>query len=229
MHLAIAKWYEMKQEVVVNSLSILAHHWEKALNYQKALQYYTELIQQSLKNWNVEESLSFLNNVIQLSKEEGISCSIETRMKWYLQISYCCIALGKREQSRKWIEELFELVGEPSIPDKLDPNQITELKAQLFFYLAILRFRHKKTTSDEKKLLLINAYERLISVSQDIMIQFYILVQIMKNIVFQNISEPEIFGLFVRIIRNLHILDNFLSLSSRYMIENIEKFLSNVF
>jgi class 3 adenylate cyclase/tetratricopeptide (TPR) repeat protein len=114
LHRAIAVWHEREHAADLAPLyPTLAHHYTKAENHAKAIEYLEQAGTRAVANHANEEAITFFNQALALDdKTPGLSDPLR-RALWYEQLGEACYALGRTAESREHINRALTLMGRP--------------------------------------------------------------------------------------------------------------------
>lgn len=122
LHEAIARWYERNFVYDLSPFySFLAHHWQKAEVYSKAIDYLQKAAQQALRGGAYREVVDFLHEAMTLEENTVQSGNTSRQARWTSQISEAYWGLGDLDQSRIHAEKTLALLEFP-MPDT--PSQL---------------------------------------------------------------------------------------------------------
>jgi class 3 adenylate cyclase/tetratricopeptide (TPR) repeat protein len=111
LHQKTAVWYEEIQESdLIRHYPLLAHHWHKADNIEKAVDYYGKAGENAFFNYANLEAIRFLTQAIDLDDGET---SPFLKASWERQIGEAAYRLTFMEQSEAHYQAALKLTGQP--------------------------------------------------------------------------------------------------------------------
>lgn len=118
LHAAAAAWYERSHQELRPYSALLAHHFEKAEGFDKALSYYEIAGEEARRSFASEESIYFLKRCIGLSNRvwSGPSDASRTlrRAGWERRLGEASQNLGRPQDARLHLEAALRFLGRPT-------------------------------------------------------------------------------------------------------------------
>ncbi len=117
LHHAVAEWYEKTYaDNLAQHYPFLAHHWQRAGEHGKAIQYLEMAGDQALGSGGYSEAAGFLQDALSLDREANLQTSDLRRARWNRQLGEAHLGLGRLAESREYLRESLRLLGWP-LPD----------------------------------------------------------------------------------------------------------------
>ncbi len=130
LHRNIAEWYEQNYTHNLSHYApLLAHHWQQAEVFDKAIDYLEMAGEAALQNFANEEAVNFFSQALSIDAKEGNISSRERCIHWHLQLGKAYILWTSYVKGREHIETGLALLGE-SLP-KSTWRQTVGLIAQI--------------------------------------------------------------------------------------------------
>lgn len=138
LHRAVAEWYERNFEDHSPYYPFLAHHWSRAEDLPRAIDYLEKSGEQALNNCANEEAVRFLTEALNLESRSEPRVSSERRAHWERMLGEGCMGLGKHTEAKTHFDSALALLGRP-VPS--DPVRLSlalgRLAVQQFLYRSI--------------------------------------------------------------------------------------------
>jgi class 3 adenylate cyclase/tetratricopeptide (TPR) repeat protein len=164
LHEAIARWYERNFVYDLSPFySFLAHHWQKAEVYSKAIDYLQKAAQQALRGGAYREVVDFLHEAMTLEESTVQSGNTPRQARWSSQISEAYWGLGDLDQSRIHAEKTLALLElpMPETASQLRMGLYNQMLHQIVHRLFPRYFIGRKTQQRGTILPAVRAYLRL--------------------------------------------------------------------
>jgi class 3 adenylate cyclase len=125
LHRAVAEWYEQQAGADLDRhYPLLAYHWTRAEDTEKAIQYLELAGQQALRNYANEEAVHFLEEALNLRQslqragsqttQADVSATENRRIAaWRRQIGQAYLGLGKLKESQTHLVASLEMLRKP--------------------------------------------------------------------------------------------------------------------
>jgi len=112
LHRAIAVWHEREYAAdLAPWYPTLAHHYTKAEDSAKAIDYLEQAGMRAVASYANEEAISFFNHALALDEKAPGFAGPERRALWYEQLGEAFYALGRQDQSREHLNRALTLLG----------------------------------------------------------------------------------------------------------------------
>lgn len=151
LHQAVAEWYE---EQYADDLSpyypLLVHHWGKAENEQKTLEYLDKAGEQALRDYANQEAVDFFSQALSMvtRSEAPVQVDRVRQAHWERQLGEAHYGLGRMVEGRKHLMSALALVGY-SVPNgfglqvlRLVQQVLRQVLHRLFPRVFLARSRH---------------------------------------------------------------------------------------
>ncbi len=122
LHRAVAAWYEHTFAADLSPYyPFLAHHWSRAEDLPRAIDYLEKSGEQALTNYANQEAVRFLTEAISLEVRSAPRVSPLRRAHWERMLGEGCMGLGQLAEARTHFERALALQGRlsPSGPIRL--------------------------------------------------------------------------------------------------------------
>jgi class 3 adenylate cyclase/tetratricopeptide (TPR) repeat protein len=122
LHRKIAVWFENAfGDELTAYTPLLAHHWSRAGDPQKALQYLEKAGAQALAQYANQEAVNFFNLCLETCEKyrtdkgaaESLNLNTLRRARWKRQLGEAYLRLGQLANGEKHLREALELLGRP--------------------------------------------------------------------------------------------------------------------
>ena len=122
LHREIALWLEQTfKNEMLPYIPILAHHWSKADNPEKAIEYLEKAGQQALNQYANQEAVDFFSLCIETGEKitrsekskQAMALSVLRRARWSRQLGEAYLRLGQLASSEKYLRHAVEPLGRP--------------------------------------------------------------------------------------------------------------------
>ncbi len=114
LHQRVAAWYE---EVFRDDLEafypLLAYHWLKAEDSDRALLYLEKAGVQALRNYANEEAIEFFSQALELVDKKGLTIESARRGRWELQLGEAYVNRSLYNEGREHLSRGLALLGYP--------------------------------------------------------------------------------------------------------------------
>ncbi len=140
---------------------LLAYHWAKAGNEQKAARFFSFAGQWAVRTGAYQEGLDFLDNAIRMAdlhpvdENEVLNLGRSQRMR-----AEALLGLGQLDESRKAACEAARILGDPFAEGKLAHDLVRQIRARVAEGLTALNRRYSEHEKDRLREL-VAAYEML--------------------------------------------------------------------
>jgi class 3 adenylate cyclase len=118
LHRAIAEWYQRTYTADVSPYyPVLAHHWGKAQDPVRALDYLELAGEQALRSGAYQEAVGFYAEALRLEGEPGAAAHPSTRLRrarWERRLGEALYGLGRLVESREHLERAVATLGRPA-------------------------------------------------------------------------------------------------------------------
>jgi class 3 adenylate cyclase len=116
LHRAVAVWYEKSfAEDLSPYFALLAYHWQKAEEAEKALFYTEKAGEQALRGFANEEAVRFFQEALRVA--EKLPVDVSRRERWERQLGEAFYGMGRLAESREHLLRALALLGSP-VPEK---------------------------------------------------------------------------------------------------------------
>ena len=121
IHRAVGEWYEQSRDLDPGSLlPLLAHHWDRADDDAKAIEYLEKASAVTLDEGAYQEAAQLLRRVLErdagLAQEQGELVDDLRRARWNRQLADVHLGLGETEECSRRVRTSLELAAHP-LPD----------------------------------------------------------------------------------------------------------------
>ena len=137
LHRIVAVWYERTYaKDPTPYYPLLAHHWGKAEEPAKTIEYLEKAGEHALREGAYSEALTSLQEAVRLNEEtaaQGRPLDSPLRQaRWHREMGYACLGLGQVEDGRRNLEHAVQLLGYPmpSSRWRLVPNMLWQVVLQ---------------------------------------------------------------------------------------------------
>ncbi|GAB4579642.1 MAG: adenylate/guanylate cyclase domain-containing protein [Anaerolineales bacterium] len=122
LHRKIAEWFEnVFGDELTAYTSLLAHHWSRAEDPQKALFYLEKAGEQALLQYANQEAVNFFSLCIETAEKylsdpkevQALNLSLLRRARWERQLGEAYLRLGQIATSEKHLRHAVDLLGQP--------------------------------------------------------------------------------------------------------------------
>jgi class 3 adenylate cyclase/tetratricopeptide (TPR) repeat protein len=130
LHAAAAEWYERQHPDDLSPFyPLLAHHWSRAENNERAIFYLDKAGEQALGRYANEEALNFYRQALEidaqaadqspsappivLGRHRVVSAREARHVRWERRLGDAAMNLGRWEEGRQHFERALALVGHP--------------------------------------------------------------------------------------------------------------------
>lgn len=114
LHRAIAEWYETKHAADLSQVySILAHHWGRANQPLKALDYLEKAGQQAMQQGAYQTAVSLFSECLQLHSKEKLPISQYRYATWQAGVGSALRAIGHNSECRQYLEKAIATIDRP--------------------------------------------------------------------------------------------------------------------
>jgi class 3 adenylate cyclase/tetratricopeptide (TPR) repeat protein len=168
LHRAAAEWYETAQaEDLAPFFPLLAHHWRRAENTAKAVDYFERAGEQAMKNGAFDEAVKFFTSAIELEPAiVGEAGSFDRRLRrarWESALGDAFMGLGQLPHSRVHCERALGNLGEglPGAGAGLLWFVLRQGAIQFWHYLRRPASSRRRAKPDDVRALIAITYERL--------------------------------------------------------------------
>jgi tetratricopeptide (TPR) repeat protein len=120
LHRAVAEWYERAYaEDITPFYPLLVHHWSKAEEPGKTLDYLEKAAEQALRSYANQEAQDFLTEALRLAEAgEGAHADRLRRARWERRLGEAYYGLGRTTMARTHFERALRLLDWP-LPSRL--------------------------------------------------------------------------------------------------------------
>jgi tetratricopeptide (TPR) repeat protein len=128
LHRAVAEWYEQQGEDPARLYPLLAHHWTRAEERDKALYYLDRAGEEALRNGAYREAIRFYEEALSLDEGSGAGgrgpddATHNSQLhslqhgRWHHRLAEAHLGLGRLAESRAQIGAALALLGRPLPP-----------------------------------------------------------------------------------------------------------------
>lgn len=169
LHCRAAEWYEARY---TDDLSpyypLLAHHWTKAEDAERAIHYLEKAGEQALRNFANEEAINFLSQALAVDEAAGRISDQSRRALWEIKIGEALVHWTRYTEGQEHLERGLALLKMPA------PYSSSSLRNGAITLAAIVRQlahrvwprRYLGSANEQKTVLLAasRAYSRLVEV-----------------------------------------------------------------
>ena len=115
LHRTVAEWYENSYaDNLAPHCPFLAYHWQHAGEPAKAVDYFEQAGEQSLRSGGYSEAAGFFTEAIRLDAEARLATDDFRRACWQRQLGEAHLGLGRLPESREHLEQSLRLLGRPA-------------------------------------------------------------------------------------------------------------------
>ena len=112
LHRAVAEWYEQTFAADLSPYyPFLAHHWSRAEDLPRAIDYLEKSGEQALNNYANQEAVRFLTEALSLEARSEPRLSPIRRAHWERMLGEGCMGLGQLTEARTHFERALALQG----------------------------------------------------------------------------------------------------------------------
>ena len=163
LHLRISEWYENTYEDPEPYYPVLAFHFSRGENHDKAIHYLEKAGKQAFDNGAYQEAARYFEGVIETDLKRAESADIETRASWEYQLGEANCGLGHHSRGRENLLQCLSLLSSP-FPRTL-VGMINKFILQVFTH-AWSTFKARLSgplvaSTGDRTLLLLRAFQRL--------------------------------------------------------------------
>ncbi len=167
LHCSAAEWYE---RIYADELSpfytILAHHWSKAEDTSKAIDYLEKAGQDALRHFANEEGIEFFEQVLALDAETDTNNDKMRRAHWELQLGEAYVNQSKYSEGGEHLEAGLALL-ELQVPNRRVSQMlklVCQISKQILFRLFPERYLGRQSDQGVTLLAGSGAYAKLAEV-----------------------------------------------------------------
>ncbi len=113
LHRAVAEWYEHAFDDLSPYYPFLAHHWSRAEDLPRGIEYLEKSGEQALTNYANQEAVRFLTEALGLEARSEPRLSPLRRAHWERMLGEGCMGLGQLTEARTHFERALALQGRP--------------------------------------------------------------------------------------------------------------------
>jgi class 3 adenylate cyclase len=114
LHRQIAAWYERTHAADLDPYApLLAHHWERAEDAPRALEWLERAAAQALRTFANREAVGFLRRALDLAERTGTELETARRAEWERMLGEAHLKLADTTAARKHLGEALRLLGQP--------------------------------------------------------------------------------------------------------------------
>lgn len=114
LHQTVAIWYErLKGDELASNYPVLAHHWRRAEDESKAIDYLEKAGQQALRTSAYKEAVEFFSEALTVAEGREQGQPPLRLARWERQLSEAHLGLGQLTESRAHMEKALALLGWP--------------------------------------------------------------------------------------------------------------------
>ncbi|MCB9435647.1 MAG: AAA family ATPase [Anaerolineales bacterium] len=161
LHEAIARWYERNFVYDLSPFySFLAHHWSKAENPNKAIDYLEKAALHAFRGGAFREVINFLNDATTLAP---VSTTNSRIIRWSIYAGEAHWGLGQLQASRLEAEKVLNLLNSPmpNTPQATRAGILRQALRQIRHRLQIKKDTSQPIKSASSELQAVRAYRRL--------------------------------------------------------------------
>jgi class 3 adenylate cyclase len=112
LHRAVAEWYERtNSDDLSHLLPVLAHHWQRAEEWSKALACLEQAAEQNLDRYANRETVDLLGQALTLDREHPGQSTPMRRMNWFRHLAEAWFRLGDLANAKKYGQDALKLLG----------------------------------------------------------------------------------------------------------------------
>lgn len=169
LHHRAAQWYESRfADDLSPYLPLLAHHWSRAEDPDRAIFYLSEAGDQALRNFANEEAIDFFSQALEIDAAAGFPTPVEKRANWELKIGEAYVHWTRYAEGQAHLEKGLALLGLPIPYTRSNIRNARHLLAAMLRQ-ALHRLRSRRylgSQRDDSAILLpaSRAYSRLVEV-----------------------------------------------------------------
>ena len=114
LHRAVAEWYETTYaDDLATHFPVLAYHWSRAEEPDKAVSYLERSGEQALRNGAFGEARQFFTEAMSTSGVSNLEITVLRRASWMMGLGTANYFLGNLTESRRLFEETVALLDRP--------------------------------------------------------------------------------------------------------------------
>lgn len=115
LHRSTAEWYERRfADDLSPYFALLAHHWGRAEEAPRAIDYLEKAGNAALRNFANEEAISFFRQALAVDTRSGQRSEQRRRALWWLRIGEAYVHWTRYADGRHHLEKGLELLGKPA-------------------------------------------------------------------------------------------------------------------
>ena len=202
LHRTLAEWYEQTHAADLSPFhAALAHHWRKAGDAARAIDYLELAAAQARRTFANDEAIGFLEQALSLCQEAGLELDAARRGRWHLAMAEAQVAMSRYKVGREQLETGLRLLGHPVPPSsgRQTIGLVSELIRQVL-HRARLAGRPRTLTEVERadRIAACRAYQDLAEVSyfdRETLLPLYCVIR--------DLNEAESSGISSEIARGL--------------------------
>ncbi len=119
LHRAVAEWYERTHsEDLSHLLPVLAHHWQRAEEWSRALACLEQAAEQNLDRYANRETVDLLSQALVLDRDHPGHSVPMRRMHWFRHLAEAWFRLGDLANAKRFGQDALKVLGR-SVPNSL--------------------------------------------------------------------------------------------------------------
>lgn len=168
LHQRIAEVYEAYFAQDLSSVyELLAYHWSRAENVQRAIEYLEKAGEQAGRNAADEEAIYFFTKALTLDEEAGFVCDAKRRARWHLLTGQSYVNWSRYDEGQKHLKMGLTLLEKAKFSNSLI-SQLGQVIGQLIkqgYYKRRPPDYEKKSDTERTMLLAASrAYSRFVEI-----------------------------------------------------------------
>jgi tetratricopeptide (TPR) repeat protein len=187
LHGALARWYETTHAQDLTPYhGLLAHHWRRAEDLEKAIEHLEPAAEQSLRTYANDEAIAGYLAALELSAAAGLDIPPRRRARWHLGLGEAFVHESRFREGREHLELGLRLAGHSAPGSRAGQvaGLLRELARQGFHRLGVGRAYRLDARSRADLIAALRAYERLAEASYlgaETLLPLYCVVRILNE------------------------------------------------
>lgn len=164
LHAATAEWYQRIYAEDLNPwLPLLAHHWQRAENWPKALEFADRAGQNAAVQFANAAAIRFYTQAIEIDSTQKLGTSDRTRSRWERRLAQAYFGMGQLDNCTEHATKALSLLGRPmpgSLP-VLIGGLLLQVGLRTLQSLMPHRFVERDAKARELRLIAVRLFNRL--------------------------------------------------------------------
>ena len=164
LHRAVAEWYERTHSTDLSHLlPVLAHHWQRAEEWSRALACLEQAAEQNLDRYANRETVNLLGQALALDSEHPGHATPARRMHWFRHLAEAWFRLGDLANAKQFGQDALKLLG-IRVPTTLLgalPSLLGQVGLRMLERLLPVRFAVTAPAEQERRLWATRVLNRL--------------------------------------------------------------------